>query len=125
VAPFSAQEHRSTRDGVYTDAQADRGQASYKKTCASCHGERLQGSGAVTPSLVGQGFLAKWTGDPISELFEQMQTTMPADHPGTLSRAQNADILAYILKANKLPSRKTELPSDPEALKQIQFDAAK
>src|SRR4051812_18113744 len=93
LAPFSApaQERRSTRDGVYTDAQADRGQTTYGKACASCHGQALQGSGAVTPSLAGASFLAKWTGDPISELFEQIQATMPADHPGTLSRADNAD----------------------------------
>ena len=49
---------------------------------------------------------------------------MPADHPGTLSRADCVDILAYILKVNKLPAGKTELPSDADALKQIQFDAA-
>jgi S-disulfanyl-L-cysteine oxidoreductase SoxD len=124
--PFSApaQEHRSTRDGVYTDAQADRGEASYKKLCASCHGQNLQGSGAVTPRLAGEAFLMKWTGDPLDDLFEQIQISMPADRPGTLARSDNADILAYILKFNKFPAGKSELPSDVEALKRIQFDAA-
>ena len=61
----------------------------------------------------------------MDDLFEKIQTSMPADHPGALSRATNADILAYILKANKMPAGKNELPSDAEELKQIQFEAAK
>lgn len=120
-----AQGRASTRDGVYTDAQAARGQASYKAACASCHGETLGGSGAATPPLAGQDFGENWTGQTLDDLFERIQTSMPADHPGTLSRATNADILAFILKANKLPAGKTELPSDADALKQIRFEAAK
>lgn len=118
-----AQSHASTRDGVYTDAQAERGQSAYAKSCVSCHRENLQGSGAATPPLAGPDFTAKWAGQNLDDLFEQMQTSMPADHPGTLSRPVNADILAYILKANKLPAGKTELPSDADALKNIQFEA--
>jgi mono/diheme cytochrome c family protein len=127
VATFfvRAQGPASTRDGVYTVAQAARGQASYKTACASCHGETLEGSGAQTPPLAGQDFTMNWNGQPLGELFERIQTSMPADHPGTLSRAVNADIVAYILKANKLPAGKKELPVDADALKQIQFEAAK
>jgi mono/diheme cytochrome c family protein len=120
-----AQGHASTRDGVYSDGQAARGQASYKTACASCHGETLEGSGAATPPLVGKDFTQNWTGQTVSDLFERIQTSMPADHPGTLSRAANADILAYILKSNKLPAGKNDLPSDADSLKQIQFETAK
>ena len=120
-----AQGRASTRDGVYTDGQAARGQASYKTACASCHGGALEGSGAATPPLAGPDFTMNWTGQTLDDLFERIQTSMPADHPGTLSRAANADIVAYILKANKLPAGKNELPSDAEALKRIQFEAAK
>ena len=116
---------RSTRDGVYTERQATRGQASYKAACASCHGETLGGSGAATPPLAGQDFASNWTGQTVGDLFDRVQTTMPADHPGTLSRNENADILAYILKVNKLPAGSTELPSDAGALKVIRFEAAK
>jgi cytochrome c553 len=127
VAVFSipAQVRRSTRDGVYSDGQAARGQASYKTSCASCHGETLTGSGAQNPPLAGQDFTANWTGQTLDDLFEKIQTSMPADRPGALSRGTNADILAYILKVNKLPAGKNELPGDAEALKQIQFEAAK
>lgn len=120
-----AQGHSSTRDGVYNDAQATRGQEAYKTSCASCHGEALQGSGAQTPALTGDGFLTNWTGEDLDQLFEKIQESMPADKPGSLTRAANADILAYILKANKLPAGKSELPSDAAALKQIQFEVAK
>jgi S-disulfanyl-L-cysteine oxidoreductase SoxD len=114
---------QSTRDGVYTDEQAARGQARYKKACASCHAETLEGSGAATPPLAGPDFTMNWTGQTLDDLFERIQTSMPADHPGTLSRAENAAILAYILKVNKLPSGKTELTSDADALNKIQFEA--
>ena len=120
-----AQGRSSTRDGVYNDAQAARGQASYKTSCASCHGAALEGSGAQNPPLAGQDFTANWTGQTVGDLFEKVQTSMPADHPGALSRGTNADLVAYILKVNKLPAGKDELPSDAEALKQIQFEAAK
>jgi mono/diheme cytochrome c family protein len=120
-----AQAAASTRDGVYTDAQAARGEASYKKACASCHGATLAGSGAATPPLAGPDFSSKWDGQPLGDLFEQIQTTMPADKPGTLSRAGNAGILAYILKINRQPAGKSELPADAGALRQIKFDGAK
>jgi hypothetical protein len=54
-----------------------------------------------------------------------MQTQMPADRPGQLSTEQNAAILAYILKYNKFPSGKNDLPGDTTALKGIRFEARK
>jgi mono/diheme cytochrome c family protein len=115
----------STRDGVYTGPQAGRGQASYKKSCASCHADSLMGSGAATPPLAGPDFTMNWVGQTVDDLFERIQTSMPADHPGTLSRPENADILAYILQVNKLPAGTRDLPSDAETLKRIRFEAPK
>lgn len=120
-----AQSPTSTREGVYTEAQATRGAAAYKTSCTSCHRENLGGSGAQTPALVGTAFLANWTGQSLDELFERIQSSMPADHPGGLSRTVNADILAYLLQANKLPAGKTELPPDANTLKGIQFEVSK
>jgi mono/diheme cytochrome c family protein len=120
-----AQGHTSTRDGVYTDVQAARGHEAYKTSCLSCHGESLEGSGAQNPPLAGKEFTANWNGQPLGELFDKIQTSMPADKPGTLSRSVNAEILAYILQVNKLPAGRKELPVEPDTLKQIQFDAAK
>ena len=125
VALVNAQPHASTRDGVYTGEQATRGETAYKKSCASCHGEKLNGSGAATPPLQGSDFTGMWTGQTLDDLFERIQTSMPADAPGKLSRAENADIVAYLLQANRMPPGKNDLPTDASALKQIQFEASK
>lgn len=109
---------------MYTDAQAERGQAAYKKSCGTCHGQALTGAGATVPPLAGSDFTDQWAGQTVDDLFERIQTTMPGDHPGMLARATNADILAYVLKVNKLPAGKQELPAAADALKQIQFEAA-
>jgi mono/diheme cytochrome c family protein len=109
--------------GLYSLAQAERGEAGYRQACASCHGDTLEGQGQ-TPSLEGAEFTARWNGLPIGELFDKIQMSMPADRPGQLTREQNAEILAYILKANKFPSGSQELPNSAEALKGLNFAAA-
>ena len=118
----AAQSPVSVRDGVYSDAQAARGAALYQTACASCHGDKLQGKGQ-TPALTGSDFIMDWTGMTVGDLFDKMQTSMPADKPGSLSREQNASLVAYLLSANKFPSGKAELSSDPERLRQIRFEA--
>jgi len=120
---LGAQPAASTRDGVYSEAQAGRGQASYKAACASCHGEALEGGGAAYPPLAGEDFFNNWAGANLNDLFDRIQTTMPGDRPGKLSRAENADILAYILKVNKMPAGAKDLPTDAEALKKIKIEA--
>ncbi len=118
-----AQTIASVWDGVYTEKQAERGAALYSRKCASCHGDHLQGKHPQTPALTGSGFKGNWNGETVDDLFEKIQTAMPADKPGTLSRQQNAAALAFILKANEFPAGQAELPSDAEKLKQIRFEA--
>ena len=119
----AAQSPVSVWDGVYSDAQAGRGAAVYQTACASCHGDKLQGKGQ-TPRLTGSDFVMNWSGMTIGDLFDKIQTSMPADKPGTLSREQNASLVAYLLSANKFPSGKAELSSDAERLRQIRLEAA-
>jgi mono/diheme cytochrome c family protein len=114
----------SVWDGVYTPDQANRGKDAYNKACASCHGVALDGSGAVPP-LAGPDFKSDWNGQTVDDLFEKMQTTMPADKPGQLSREQNADILAFLLTSNGFPAGQKELPTDAAALGKIRFELAK
>jgi S-disulfanyl-L-cysteine oxidoreductase SoxD len=121
---LQGQTGQSTKDGVYTAEQARRGEAIYRKQCASCHGEALEGQGA-TPPLTGDDFASNWNGQPLKDLFDKIQTTMPADHPGTLTREQNADLTAFLLSANKFPAGKVALGSDPESLGRIRFETAK
>lgn len=122
VCLMLAQNKASVRDGVYTPEQAQRGEAAYKKSCASCHGATLQGKGPAAP-LTGPDFISNWNGQTLDDLFEKIQTTMPADRPGALARSENADILAFILSSNQFGAGKAELPSDAESLKQIRIEA--
>jgi hypothetical protein len=48
-----------------------------------------------------------------------IQKLMPATNPGTLTRPEAADLLAYILSFNKFPAGKTDLPSDEDSLKKL------
>jgi S-disulfanyl-L-cysteine oxidoreductase SoxD len=117
-------ESRSVWDGVYTDEQAKRGEAVYRKECASCHGDSLAG-GESAPPLTGGAFLANWNGLTLGDLFDRIRKTMPQNSPGKLSRQQNADVLAFALSANKFPMGKAELSRQSEFLKEIRFEATK
>jgi mono/diheme cytochrome c family protein len=108
--------------GVYTEAQAKRGQeASGRSWCTSCHGSDL--SGGEAPPLVGDDFLSNWNMETVGYLYERIQTTMPADKPGSLSPQDTADIVARVLQLNKFPAGQTELPSDISMLSKIAIGA--
>ena len=119
-----ASESRSVWDGVYTDEQAKRGEAVYRKECAACHGASLTG-GESAPALTGGAFLSNWNGLTLGDLFERVRKTMPQTTPGKLSKQQNADVLAFTLSANKFPSGKTELSQKAEFLREIRFEVTK
>jgi mono/diheme cytochrome c family protein len=117
-------ESRSVWDGVYTEDQAKRGEALYQKECKGCHGVAL-GGGESSPPLTGGAFLSNWNGLTLGDLFERIRKTMPQNAPGKLNRPQNADILAFLLSANKFPPGKTELSRQTEFLKEIRFEVVK
>jgi len=110
--------------GIYTDAQAYRGEKVAQTTCIGCHGPGLDG-GDSGPKLVGEMFLANWSSQPVAELFDWVRESMPADSPGTLSKEDTSAVLAYILKLNNMPAGKQDLPSDHDALAAIEFVAGK
>ena len=116
-----AGQSRTVRDGVYTDAQAARGQAIFTEQCASCHGPTL--GGASGPPLSGDDFIVNWDKQPLLELASKIQNTMPANAPGQLTRQQTADIVAHILKVGKLPAGTADLGADEAVLKQITWPA--
>ena len=115
---------KSIWDGVYTQAQADRGKALYAEQCASCHGGELTG-GEMAPPLAGGEFMAGWDGLTIGDLFERVRISMPQNAPGSLSGQQNADILAFMFSANKFPAGAAEMPKEAGILKQIKFEVKK
>ena len=57
----------------------------------------------------------------MSDLFERIRVSMPADAPGSLKPADVADLLAFILSQGGFPAGQTELPSQADALKAIKF----
>lgn len=115
---------RSVWDGVYSTEQSKRGQESYVKECAGCHGDLLTG-GEQAPPLAGGEFLSNWNGLTLGDLFERIRKTMPMNKPGKLSREVNADILAYMLAVNRFPAGSTELSHTTEVLNQIRIEATK
>ena len=115
---------KSVNEGVYSEAQAKRGEALYKEQCAACHGDNLEGSGPMPP-LAGKDFLTNWQGKPVADVFEKTATSMPATAPGSLSPEQTADVIAYLLNVGKYPAGAADLPAKAEALKTITLDAPK
>jgi S-disulfanyl-L-cysteine oxidoreductase SoxD len=105
-------------DGLYTADQAHRGETMYKAQCTSCHGDALDGVGPYPP-LSGDDFLTKYEGQPALNVYNMIQKLMPATAPGSLTRPQAADLLAYILSFNKFPAGKTEFPIDEDSLKKL------
>jgi mono/diheme cytochrome c family protein len=108
------------RDGVYTKAQAKRGDAVYARHCAMCHLPDMGGK-EPAPELAGDLFLSKWLDHTVGELFTRVQSTMPAGNPGTLTGAQYADVVALLLEANNFRAGPVELKPDPAALEKIQI----
>src|ERR1700674_3735038 len=89
-------------------AQADRGRAAYRENCARCHGPDLAG-GESTPPLAGSGFLALWSGKSALDLLDRTRRTMPTDTPAGLGNRQYADIVAYLLAANRFRAGTADL----------------
>jgi mono/diheme cytochrome c family protein len=113
VAPAAGM---STNDGIYSAAQADRGQKLFEARCTTCHD---------AARFTGAEFTKAWVGQPMHELFDLVKATMPEDNPGSLQPQQYADVLSYFLKLNKFPAGENELKGTDEAMKVIRFDALK
>src|SRR5262245_44387062 len=118
AAPQSSS--RTIWSGVFSEAQAKRGEAIAGKRCATCHNADLTG-GQDGPALVGADVLQAWSGTTAADLFDKIKTTMPADAPQSLSPQETADIVAFILSQNRCPASERELPAETDALKQIQI----
>jgi mono/diheme cytochrome c family protein len=115
---------KTTLDGIYTEAQAKRGEAIYAESCASCHGPDLSGVGQA-PELAGREFNKDWNDLSVGDLFDRTRATMPADKPGTLKPEPAADVIAFLLQKGHFPAGEAELPSDVAALKGITFVSPK
>ena len=120
----STEPAQSVWDGIYTVAQANRGEALYGQRCARCHAPDLTG-GEIAPALNNAVFKSNWNDLSVDDLFERIKVSMPQDNPGSMSRQQTADILAFVLSQSGFPEGKTELAREAEVLKAIRFEANK
>ena len=122
-ATLGAQQ-RSVLDGVFTDAQAKRGEKVYTDTCATCHGPKLAGTDTGGPTLDGPDFVNGWKDMSLGALLNKVNMDMPSNAPGTFTPEQYADVLAYVLSYNKYPAGQTEIPTDPEKLRPVRMAVA-
>jgi mono/diheme cytochrome c family protein len=89
--------------------QASRGGELYAETCASCHGERGEGTEG-RPALIGETALpiepnpaSKTRKGKLAnarDLFTFVKSDMPALAPGSLDDAQAWSLVAYLLEQN-------------------------
>lgn len=91
---------KTTNDGVYTAAQAERGKKAFTTSCTTCHD---------TDRFSGASFAEAWTGKPLKEIWDVASGTMPEDNPGSLKQQEYADIIAYFLSLNQYPAGDAEL----------------
>lgn len=98
--------------GVYTTAQATRGQRVVTQVCSACH----------SPSEWSRpDFLRGWSNRPVADLFDQIHSTMPMNAPGSLTRQQYVDVITYMLQINKVPAGQVELGTTDEALRAVRI----
>ena len=121
IAPTLAQAKKTTLDGVFTAAQAARGQKAFVKSCGGCHRDDMSGGDDSEPPLRGINFGAKWKNASVAELYDFVATNMPKSNPGSLPLETCIDIVSFILQGNDMPAGTTELTTDIEALDQIVF----
>jgi quinoprotein glucose dehydrogenase len=105
----------TVRDGVYTKAQAERGKATFRQYCTTCHAFDSTAAGLDGPPLGGEAFFTNWTDQNVYTLVTQIMLSMPPDGSVALEPADTADVIAYILETNKLPAGETELKADASA----------
>jgi mono/diheme cytochrome c family protein len=114
IAAAGAQPRVSTRDGIFSADQVERGRESFLWECMDCHEmEEFTGIGA---------YLEQMDGKPLWEVFEFIWTEMPEDRPAWLAPEEYADILAYILSVYGAPAGDADLPTDESALDRIRIE---
>jgi mono/diheme cytochrome c family protein len=101
---------KTVADGVYTEAQAIRGSASYDAVCSGCH--RADKGGADGPALRQDRFARTFAERDLKTLYTKISSTMPRSAPGSLGDNVYLDIIAHILRENGFPAGTQELKAE-------------
>ncbi len=96
----------------YTAEQAERGRRVFGSVCSVCHGRN---------EFTGPIFEFTWVAEPVGHLFQHVSASMPQDAPGSLSLAEYAAVVAYMLELNGREPGARELPADVEALNTMRW----
>lgn len=93
----------------FTSSQMQKGERQFAQSCATCHGEQLEGGAG--PALTGPNFktLGKKVGARVGDVFTYMSTNMPLNEPASLSHDQYVNIMAFILSKNGYKPGKSAL----------------
>jgi mono/diheme cytochrome c family protein len=110
--PAAATVVSSGGSGVFTAAQAARGQQVFSQSCANCHRVADQ---------TGAAFHAKWANGGLGTLFSLISKTMPQNAAGSLSKPDYAAIVAYMLRESGYPVGAADLPADPDLLAKVRL----
>ena len=110
-------------EALFTSAQAAAGQVAYQRSCASCHGALVDDGDSAPPLRGLPAFLGKYAGKPVADLFTYVSTKMPAGNPASLTGAEYAQIIAYVLQQNNFATGRKELASDAAALGSVMLPA--
>lgn len=93
----------SSGDGIFTAAQAERGEGLFNTHCVRCHSIQ---------EFRGPAWNSIWAGAPLSALYVRIANTMPLDQPGSLGSTEATAITAHILAANGMPGGEEMLSGD-------------
>src|SRR5437879_5089628 len=104
---------KTVLDGVFSEAQAKRGEAAYAANCGVCHGADLEGVSA--PELKGTHFLERWREDMLDTIYNYIKDNMPQGRAPDASRIPDTDylnILTHILNVNGYRAGASDLTAD-------------
>jgi mono/diheme cytochrome c family protein len=121
-------ERVSVWTGVYSEAQAARGESVFLSVCSRCHGPRGNGAGdpemVAAPAVARGSFLRKWEGQTVETLLNYVRATMPTDNPKSLSDQQYLDAIAYMFVLSNMPKGDSELALDRTVLEGVEITQA-
>ena len=103
---------KTTLSGIYTAAQAAKGEEMYYSLCISCHPKG---------TYAGASFKNNWNNRPLWDLWDWISNKMPKNDPGSLSPAEVVQVMAYILQQNKMPTGAAPLPPNENELYKIKI----
>jgi alcohol dehydrogenase (cytochrome c) len=106
----------------YTSRQVAQGSEVFAKSCAVCHGANLQGLSA--PALTGRGFARSHLN--AAQLRSIVTQTMPLTAPGSLTPADYAAVMAFVLSYDCVHPSGDRQPfptADLPALEQVTLGA--